>query len=66
LVGGVACSSDRNLDARTKEILSVSEIVGARSVFITDGRQIPDNDIPLVYHEELEKMKDPKDLIAKL
>ncbi len=66
LVGGVACSSDRNLDARTKEILSVSEVVGARSVFITDGRQIPDNDIPLVYHEELAKMKDPKDLIAKL
>jgi predicted transcriptional regulator len=66
LVGGVACSSDRNLDVRTKEILSVSEIVGARSVFITDGRQIPENDIPLVYREELEKMKDPKDLIAKL
>lgn len=66
LVGGVACSSDRNLDARTKEILSVSEVVGARSVFITDGMQIPDNDIPLVYHEELAKMKTPKDLIAKL
>jgi len=66
LVGGVACSSDKNLDARTKEILSVSQVVGARSVFITDGRQIPDNDIPLVYHEELRKIKDPKDLIAKL
>lgn len=66
LVGGVTCSSDRNLDARTKEILSVSEVVGARSVFITDGRRIPDNDIPLVYHEELAKMKDAKDLIAKL
>lgn len=66
LVGGVACSSDRNLDARMKEILSVSSIVGARSVFITDGRQIPENDIPLVYHEELAKMKNPKDLMAKL
>jgi len=66
LVGGVTCNSDRNLDARTKEILSVSEVVGARSVFVTDGRQIPDNDIPLVYHKELAKIKDPKDLIAKL
>jgi len=66
LVGGVTCSSDRNLDARTKEILSVSDILGARSLFITDGRQIPDNDIPLVYHEDLKKIKDPKDLIAKL
>ncbi|MGD8505340.1 MAG: helix-turn-helix domain-containing protein [Candidatus Bathyarchaeota archaeon] len=66
LVGGVTCSSDRNLDARTKEILSVSEVVGARSIFITDGRQIPDNDIPLVHHEELEKMKNPKDLMSKL
>ncbi len=66
LVGGVTCSSDRNLDARTKEILSISEVVGARSVFITDGRQIPDNDIPLVHQKELAKMKDPKDLMAKL
>lgn len=66
LVGGVTCGSDRNLDARTKEILSVSGVVGARSVFVTDGRQIPDNDIPLVYHEELAKMRKPKDLIEKL
>ncbi len=66
LVGGVASGSDRNLDARTKEILSFSGVVGASPVFITDGRQIPDNDIPLVYHEELAKMKDPKDLMAKL
>jgi len=66
LVGGVASNSDRNLDMRTKEILSVSQVVGARSVFVTDGRQIPDNDIPLVYHEELTKIRDLKDLIAKL
>jgi putative transcriptional regulator len=66
LIGGVACSNDRNLDARTKEILSISEVVGTRSVFITDGKQIPDNDIHLVYHDELARMKDPKDLMAKL
>jgi putative transcriptional regulator len=66
LIGGVACSSDRNLDARTKEILSVSQIVNARSLFVTDGRQIPDNDIPLVHQKELAKIKNPKDLIEKL
>jgi putative transcriptional regulator len=66
LIGGVACSNDKNLDTRTKEILSVSEIVNARSLFVTDGRQIPDNDIPLVHQKELAKIKDPKDLIAKL
>lgn len=66
IIGGVTCWSDRNLDMRTKEILSVSEIVGAKPVFITDGKQIPDNDIPLLYHKELSKMKDSKDLIAKL
>ncbi|MCW3976640.1 MAG: helix-turn-helix domain-containing protein, partial [Candidatus Bathyarchaeota archaeon] len=62
LIGGVASNSDRNLDARTKEILSISEVVGTRSVFVTDGKQIPDSDIPLVYHEELIKMKNSKDL----
>jgi len=66
LVGGVSCSNDRNLDARTKEILSISEVVRARSVFITDGTQVPENDIPLVYHEELAKIREPKDLISKL
>jgi putative transcriptional regulator len=66
LIGGVACSSDRNIDARTKEILSVSQIVNARSLFVTDGRQIPDNDIPLVHQKELAKIKDPKDLMEKL
>jgi predicted transcriptional regulator len=66
LIGGVACSNDKNLDTRIKEILSVSEIVNARSLFVTDGRQIPDNNIPLVHQKELAKIKDPKDLIAKL
>jgi len=66
LIGGVACNNDKNLDTRTKEILSVSQIVNARSLFVTDGRQIPDNDIPLVHQKELAKIKDPKDLIAKL
>jgi putative transcriptional regulator len=66
LIGGVACSNDKNLDTRIKEILSVSEIVNARSLFVTDGRQIPDNDIPLVHQKELAKIKNPKDLIAKL
>ncbi len=66
LVGGVTSRSEKNIDARTKEILSISEIVEAKPVFITDGRQIPENDIPLVHHKELEQMKDPKDLMKKL
>jgi putative transcriptional regulator len=66
LIGGVAYNNDKNLDTRTKEILSISQIVNARSLFITDGTQIPDNDIPLVHQKELAKIKDPKDLIAKL
>lgn len=66
IIGGVASTEERDLDQRTKEILSISEIVKAQPVFVTDGKIVPNNDIPLIRSEELNKIKQPEDLIARL
>ena len=66
IVGGVADERDQNIDQRTEEIISVSRVIEAHSVFITDGAQIPNNNIPLIHHEELAKMRCLEELIARL
>jgi len=66
IIGGVACKEERDLDERTNEILSISEIVKAQPVFVTDGKLVPNSEIPLICTEELNKLREPKDLIAKL
>jgi putative transcriptional regulator len=66
IIGGVSCTEERDLDKRTSEILSISEIVKAQPMFVTDGKLVPNNDIPLIRSEELSKIKQPEDLIARL
>jgi len=66
IVGGVADRRGRDVDQRTREIMSVGGVVGAQSVFITDGEQIPNNDIPLIHGEELARIKRPEELFAHL
>jgi len=66
IIGGVTCKEERDVDQRAREILSISEIVKAQAVFVTDGELVPNNDIPLIHSEELSKIKQPEDLIARL
>jgi len=66
IIGGVTCREERDVDQRAREILSISEIVKAQPVFVTDGKLVPNNDIPLIRSEELNKIKQPEDLIARL
>jgi len=66
IIGGVACREEKDLDQRTKEIVSISEVVKAQPVFVTDGKLVPKNYIPLIHSEDLDKIKQPKDLIARL
>jgi len=66
IVGGVADKKGQNVDQRTREILSVSGVVDAQPVFITDGEQIPDNSIPLIHCEELTRMRCSEEFIARL
>jgi putative transcriptional regulator len=65
VLGGVACGEEKNLDQRAKEILSICEIVKAQPVFVSDGNFVPDN-IPIIRSEELNRIKQPEDLIIKL
>jgi len=65
IIGGVACRGERDVDLRAKEILSISDIVKAQPLFVSDGKLIPDN-IPLIRSQDLNKMKQPEDLITKL
>jgi len=66
IIGGVACKEERDLDQRTNEILSISEIVKAQPMFVTDGKLVPNNNIPLIHSEELNKIKQPEDLFSRL
>jgi hypothetical protein len=45
--------------------MSVSEVANAQPIFITDGKQVPVNDIPIIHYKELIKLKAPDDLISQ-
>ncbi|KPV65113.1 MAG: hypothetical protein AOA65_0492 [Candidatus Bathyarchaeota archaeon BA1] len=66
IIGGVADKRDQNIDQRTREIISISRVIDAPSVFVTDGEQIPNNNIPLIHHDELSKLRHPEEFIALL
>jgi len=65
IIGGVANKKERNLDQRTEEIVSVGKVINAQPVFITAGEKIPNN-IPLIHHKDLVKMRCPEEFIAQL
>jgi len=65
IMGGVAFRGERNLDERVEEILSISEIVNAQPLFITDGRLLPSSDIPWIRSDELEKIQLATDLVSR-
>lgn len=66
IIGAVANEKERELDKRVDEILSVSKVVQARPVLITDGPKPSNKDISFIHVEELSKIRDPEDFIAKL
>jgi len=66
IIGGVADEKEQNVDQRTEEIISVSRIINAQPVFITDRKKIPNKRIPLIHREDLANMHDPEEFIAQL
>jgi putative transcriptional regulator len=66
VIGGVSDDKERELDRRVDEILSISRVVQARSVFITNGPKTSNNDISFIKVEELSQIRDPEDFLAKL
>ncbi len=66
IIGGVTRRGEKSIDERAKEILSISEVVNAQPLFITDGKLVPDIDIPLIDSEELERFNLAEDLVSRL
>ena len=66
IIGGVAQEEEKDLNQRAREILSISEIIKAQPVFVTDGKLVPTYDIPLIDTEQLAGIKQPEDLVALL
>lgn len=64
IVGGIATTKEPELDRRVDEIVSVSKIVGAHPVLITEGRKPPNKHIPCISEEALVKIRTPEDLIS--
>jgi len=66
IIGGVTHRGERNIDQRAEEILSISHVVKAQPLFITDGKLVPYSDIPLIRSDELEKIRLAEDLVSRL
>jgi putative transcriptional regulator len=64
IIGGVAGEKERELGRRVDEILSVSKIVQAHPILITEEKKLIDKDITCIHREELSKIKTPEDLVA--
>jgi len=63
IIGGIARDKERELNRRVNEILSVSKVVQAHPILITEGRKPSNDDILCIREEELSKIKTPEDLI---
>jgi putative transcriptional regulator len=66
IIGGVSHSKERNIDRRSEEIISISKIMNAQPILITDGTETPNNGIPSICHRDLTKIHCPEDLAAQL
>ena len=66
IVGGVAAKDEKDLDARTEEILRVARVVNAYPVLITLKRQHRCGEMLCVSADELATMRRPQDLFASV
>jgi len=66
IIGGVANDKESELHRRINEILSVSKVVKAHPILVTDERKYAEEDISCICTEELSKIKNPEDLIRKI
>jgi putative transcriptional regulator len=63
IIGGVANGEEKTLSRRVDEILSLSKVVQAHPVLVTNGQKSPLNkDISCVKSEEISKIRCPEDL----
>jgi putative transcriptional regulator len=66
IIGGVTCRGERSINERAEEILSISEVVEAQPLFVTDGNVVPEIDIPLIVSDELDHFHLAEDWVSRL
>ena len=66
IIGGVENNEERELNRRIEEILSVSRVVQAHPVLITDKQNSSNTEISCIHSKEFSKIKCPEDLVINL
>jgi putative transcriptional regulator len=66
IIGGVANDNEQELNKRVDEILSVSRVVKAHPMLITEDSKQSTKDILCICKEEFSKIKSAEDLISQL
>jgi len=66
IVGAVVAEGEDGLDERTEELLSVSRVVNAHPVLITEKREPRRDDVLCVCADELAAMRSPMELVASV
>ena len=66
IIGGIANKKEAELDRRVNEIISVSRVTQARPILITEDQQRPEKDILYISSEDVSRIKNPKDLLARV
>ena len=66
IVGAVAASNEDWPEERTEELLSVSRVVNARPILITEKKEKCSDDLVRVWADELALMRSPLDLVSTL
>lgn len=63
IICGVADNKEQELNRRIDEILSVSNVVQAHPILITDGQKQLDKEISCISSKKLSKIESPRDLL---
>jgi len=66
IIGGVAKNKEQELNRRVDEILSISRVVKAHPILITEGQKPSNREISCINSEEISKIRNPEDLICKI
>ena len=64
IVGSVAARDERCLEKRVEEIVSVSNVIGARPVLITEKPRFSSSGLFCVCVDDLSAMCSPEELVA--
>lgn len=66
IIGGVTDHKEPELDRRVSEILSISKVVKAHPILITEGQTPEEKNIPCISYDEFSRIKEPEDLIENV